>query len=118
MDKIEPKDGVGYFRSSINPRMRDINFYLEKIRLLGWVTFDCIKVYDTEGDITPPFPFQFQALCKPNEGDDDPWEGVGSTPLKAVKDLWQTLKSREKCPIVSCEECDQKVCLAIQGLKC
>ena len=53
--------------------------------------FDCIKAFTTEGDIRPPFAYQWIAYAKVIEGDDDPFEGYGKTPHEAIKDLYKNL---------------------------
>ena len=77
---------TGYFRSTISPKSRGVNYYLECIRLTGW-ELDSIKVFSTAGDIYPPYPFQFVAIGKLREGDDDPPEGVGGTITEALRKL-------------------------------
>jgi len=72
-----------------------IDLWVEKINDLEWVEFDCIKAWSTAGDITPPYPFQWQALTKLTKGDDEPYEGLGGTPLEAVKNLYVNLKGLE-----------------------
>ena len=74
------------FRSTVSPKSRGVNYYLECIRLTGW-GLDCIKVVDTAGDIRPPYPFQFIAIGKLRNGDDDPPEGIGGTVIEALRNL-------------------------------
>lgn len=73
-----------------------IDWYLEKIEELGWIEFDCIKVFCTFGSPRPPYAHQFIAYCKARSGiDDEPWDGVGGTPFEAVRDLYKSLKEAE-----------------------
>lgn len=72
-------------------RGRGVDFYLEKIRLLGWVEFDYIDVVSTAGDIRPPYPFQFFAYTKRRPGEDDPFEGKGASLFEAVRNLYANL---------------------------
>ncbi|KKL28164.1 hypothetical protein LCGC14_2377880 [marine sediment metagenome] len=68
-----------------------IDWYIEKITVLGF-EFNCLKVWTTAGDIRPPYPFQYQALTKLRKGEDDAYDGLGGTPLEAVKSLYKTIK--------------------------
>lgn len=74
-------------RSSINPKQRNIDFYLEKI---GIENFKELKVFSTAGDIRPPYPYQWQALSIPFG--DDGFEGIGRTPNEAIKELYKEMK--------------------------
>jgi len=58
-----------------------------------WEYFDRLEVYSTAGDIRPPYHFQWRALAKVFEGDDDAYEGLGGSPLEAIRELYQQLKS-------------------------
>jgi len=78
----------------VNPKNRNADFYLEKISDMGFEV-DCIKIYSTAGDITPHGLYQFQAVTKLIEGDDDVYDGLGWTPLEAVKDLYRLIKKLE-----------------------
>jgi hypothetical protein len=72
---------------------RNIDYYLSKIEEIGFgIEFDCLRAFSTAGDITPPYPYQWMATTKHRPGDDDVFEGVGGTPLEAVRDLYRTLK--------------------------
>jgi len=68
-----------------------IDWYIEKIADFGFEC-DCLKVWTTAGEIRPPYPFQYQALTKLRKGEDDSYDGLGGTPLEAVKDLYKTIK--------------------------
>lgn len=83
-------------RRSISTKSRNLDFYLEKIEDFKWVEFDCLKVFCTAGDIRPPYPHQWVAYTKVREGEDDPFEGVGRTPLEAIRDLYRILKESEE----------------------
>jgi len=74
-------------RSSINPKSRNINFYLEKI---GIKNFHELKVFSTAGDIRPPYPYQWQATSI--AFGDDGFEGIGATPFEAIRDLYKAMK--------------------------
>ena len=74
-------------RSTINPKQRDINFYLESI---GIENFKELNVFSTAGDIRPPYPFQWQATSI--VFGDDSIEGIGSTPFEAIKKLYQEMR--------------------------
>lgn len=68
-------------------------FYLDKIRELGG-EFDKLEAYCTDGDIRPPFPYQWIATTKVIEGDDDACEGIANSPLEAVRRLCKDFGAR------------------------
>ena len=74
-------------RSSINPKQRNMDFYLEKI---GIKRFGRLEVFSTAGDIRPPYPFQWRATSIFYA--DDCFEGIGSTPYQAVKNLYKEME--------------------------
>lgn len=74
-------------RSSISPKSRNMNFYLEKIGIENILK---IEVVSTAGDIRPPFPFQWRIVTIPFG--DDGIEGFGETPLQAIRDLYKEMK--------------------------
>ena len=76
-------------RSNINPKQRDINFYLEKI---GIERFNALEVFSTVGDIRPPYPYQWVATSRIIPGDDDKFEGIGSSPLEAIRNLYNNME--------------------------
>ena len=75
-------------RSSINPKQRNINFYLEKI---GVENLAKIEVFSTAGDIRPPYPYQWLVTSIPFG--DDGYEGIGATPFEAIKNLYKEMRS-------------------------
>lgn len=72
-------------------KARSFTFYLDKIREME-LEFDKLEAICTDGDIKPPYPYQWIAKTKIRHGDDDPFEGVGSSPLEALHDLWKSAK--------------------------
>lgn len=82
-------------RSTIRPNGNNINYWVEKINDTGWVEFDSVRAVSTAGDIRPPYPYQWIAATKPREGDDEPFEGLGATPLQAVKELYELLSQND-----------------------
>lgn len=76
-----------------NPKARNEVFYLDRIRELGG-EFDKLQAFCTDGDIRPPYPYQWLATAKIIEGDDDPCEGIGERPLEALRELYKSVKSR------------------------
>mgnify|MGYP001562218541 CR=1 FL=1 len=72
----------------ISAKSNTLDCYLLKI----WEYFDKFEVYSTAGDIRPPYHFQFRAIAKVFEGDDDAYEGLGSSPLEAIRELYANLK--------------------------
>ncbi|MBW1812103.1 MAG: hypothetical protein JRJ39_00145 [Deltaproteobacteria bacterium] len=69
-------------RSSISGKARSINYYLE---IIGIERFGKIEVFSTAGDVRPPYPYQWRATSI--VFGDDPFEGIGGTPLKALQAL-------------------------------
>lgn len=93
MGKIQEQEDL-YWRSTVSRKSRDVNFYLERMRIAG-IELDCVKVYSTAGDIHPPYPFQFQAIAKLRIGDDDPLEGIGGSILEAIRNLCNVIIKEE-----------------------
>lgn len=81
-------------RSSINPKARNIDYYLE---IIGIERFWTLEVYSTAGDIRPPYPYQWRAVSIPFG--DDPCEGIGRTPLEAMRALAKDIKNLEQADI-------------------
>lgn len=74
-------------------KSRNEVFYLDKIKDLG-CEFDKLEVICTDGDIRPPYPYQWIATAKIIEGDDDKCEGFGGTPIEALRELTLDVKNR------------------------
>ncbi len=72
-------------------KARDLTFYLDCIKGLGR-EFDRLEAHCTDGDIHPPYPYQWQAFSKHVPGDDDVFDGLGATPLEAVRSLYHSIK--------------------------
>lgn len=68
-------------------------FYLDKIKELD-IQRECklIEVVCTDGDLRPPYPYQWRAISTTIPGDDDPFEGLGESPLEALKNLYEGMK--------------------------
>lgn len=79
-------------RANINPKSRNIDFYLEKIKDNFDIEVDRLEVFSTAGDWLPIYPYQWLAKTKIREGEEDCYEGVGGTPFEAVKDLYYEIK--------------------------
>lgn len=75
-----------------NPKARNEIFYLDRIRELGF-EFDRIEAFCTDGDIRPPYPYQWIAYVKVRKGDDDACEGIGEKPLESLKNLYKSVKA-------------------------
>jgi len=90
---IEEKDKVTEIlctsRPAISPKSRSMDYYLES---LGDYFSGKLEVFSTAGDIRPPYYFQWLAKSKHIEGDDDCYEGLGGTPLEAVRELHKSMK--------------------------
>lgn len=74
-------------------------YYLDKIKELGIEReFATLKAFCTDGDIHQPFPYQWVAHSTMVPGDDDPFEGMGDSPLNALKDLYEGMKHAKDNP--------------------
>lgn len=78
-------------------KSQTIAWWLEKIERLGWIEFDNLKSYTTEG-AREEHPYQWIATTKVRPGDDDPFEGIGWSPYDAVRNLYYVLKDAEIDP--------------------
>lgn len=76
-------------------KARNEVFYLDKICARGY-ELDKIDVFCTDGDIRPPYPYQWVAKAKIIPGDDDACEGVGERPLKALQALYASVVTLEQ----------------------
>jgi hypothetical protein len=74
-------------------RARDLTFYLDEIRQKFHLEFDKLEAFCTDGDIHPPYSYQWRATTKIREGEDDPFEGLGGSPLQAIHKLWKEAKA-------------------------
>ena len=72
-------------------KARDITFFMDKIREMEF-EFDKLEAYCTDGDIKPPYPYQWRATTKIKHGDDDPFEGIGGSPFEAISELYRQVK--------------------------
>lgn len=77
-----------------NSKARNEIFYLDKIRELG-LEFDRLEAFCTDGDIRPPYPYQWRATTKIVPGDDDPYEGLAGTPIQALRALYKEARAYE-----------------------
>jgi len=76
-----------------NPKARNFTFYLDAIKALDIDReFSRLEVFCTDGDIRPPYPYQWRAISTMLSGDDDPFEGLGETPLEALRNLYKEMK--------------------------
>lgn len=72
-------------------RAHSYDYYLDKI----WdaeLGFDKLEAICTDGDIKPPYRYQWRATTKIPKGADDPFEGLGDTPLNALKALLKAIQ--------------------------
>jgi len=82
-----------------NNKARNFIFYLDKIKELEMnVEFSKLEAFCTDGDIRPPYPYQWRATSTLSAGDDDPFEGLGENPLEALKNLYFQMKEFKKNP--------------------
>lgn len=78
----------GFFeRGMTREKANTLDGYLE---LIGDY-FDRLEVYPTVGYGRRPYPFQWFAYSKLFAGYDDTYEGKGSTPLEAVRNLYHAI---------------------------
>jgi len=72
-------------------------FYLDKIKGLGiGREFYTLTAICTDGDIKPPYPYQWRAISTMIVGDDDPCEGLGGTPLEALRNLYKDMQEAKE----------------------
>ena len=76
-----------------NTKVRNEVFYLDSIKAHGG-EFEKLEAFCTDGDIRPPYPYQWRATAKLLEGDDDQCEGLGGRPLEALRELYRSVKAR------------------------
>ncbi len=94
--KDNPKVFFDNLSTSLNGRSgksRSFTFYLDAIKNLEIDReFAKLEVFCTDGDIRPPYPYQWRATSTLLSGDDDPFEGLGGNPLEAVRNLYKEMK--------------------------
>ena len=78
-------------------KSRNADFYLDGIRDKGR-EFQCLEAISTDGDIRPPYAWKWRAKTKIVPGDDDPFEGLGGTPLEALRELYKAVKASWESP--------------------
>lgn len=72
-----------------NSKSHSYSYYLDAIKKLNMEReFSRLEAHCTDGDIRPPYPYQWRAISTQVPGDDDPWEGFGETPLEALRNLY------------------------------
>jgi hypothetical protein len=76
-------------------KARDFTFYLDEIKKMG-CEFEKLEAFCTDGDIRPPYPYQWRATTKYRVGEDDPHEGIGDTPIKAIYEMYKSVKEESK----------------------
>lgn len=72
-------------------KSHNIDSYLYRIEELGG-QFDKLEAVSTAGNIRPPYSYQWRTTTKLIAGDDDCYEGLGGTPLEAVRQLYKQFK--------------------------
>ena len=60
--------------------------------------FSRLEAICTDGEIRPPYPYQWIAKSTMVAGDDDPFEGIGENPLEALHNLWKEMKNFNPLP--------------------
>ncbi len=78
-------------RFTRNPKARDFTFYLDKIEEMGR-KFEKLEAISTAGSPMAPYPYQWRATSNRFEGEDDPFEGLGSSPIEAIHALYKSIK--------------------------
>jgi hypothetical protein len=83
-----------------NSKQRNLTFYLDAIKKLpiDGHEFATFEAQCTDGDIRPPYPYQWIAKSTMIPGDDDPFEGIGATPLEALRDLHKEMRYAAEHP--------------------
>jgi hypothetical protein len=82
-----------------SPKSRNCTFYLDAIKTLEMNReFSKLEAFCTDGDIRPPYPYQWKAISTVLAGDDDPFEGLGESPLEALKNLYLQMKDFKNNP--------------------
>lgn len=81
-------------REERSSKSRSFTFYLDRLQDIG-LEFGTLEAFCTDGDIRPPYPYQWLAKTKLREGEDDPYEAVGGSPLEAVRNLYKQAKLLE-----------------------
>ena len=80
-----------------SPKSRSFTFYLDAIKELDMDReFSKLETFCTDGDIRPPYPYQWRATSTTLVGDDDPFEGLGGNPLEALRNLYLQMKEFKK----------------------
>lgn len=75
-------------------KARSFTFYLDAIKALNMGReFSRLEAVCTDGDIRPPYPYQWKATSTLIPGDDDPFEGLAGSPLEAVHILYLQMKN-------------------------
>lgn len=78
-------------------KQHSYTYYLDKISELGMEReFATLNAFCTDGDINPPYPYQWIAYSTMLSGDDDPFEGVGNSPLNALRALYKAMKNAQQ----------------------
>lgn len=93
-------DKVFFDNLSTAPRIgkaRSFTFYLDKLKEMG-AEFDMLDVVCTDGDIRPPYPYQWRAVTKIRVGEDDVCEGIAGSPLEALHNLYTQVKDLSENP--------------------
>lgn len=80
-------------------KQRSYTFYLDSIKTLDMGReFKMLETFCTDGDIRPPYPYQWRAISTQVVGDDDPFEGIGENPLEALRELYAQMKEFKRNP--------------------
>ena len=86
-------------------KARSFTFYLDAIKELEMNReFAKFEAFCTDGDIYPPYPYQWRATSTMVVGDDDPFEGIGEAPLEALRNLYAQMKDFKKNPPIEDED--------------
>lgn len=80
-------------------KAHNYTFYLDAIKALDMGReFKMLEAICTDGDIRPPYPYQWRAISTLIPGDDDPFEGLGESPLEALRNLYADMKDFQQNP--------------------
>lgn len=74
--------------TNISPKARTLDYYMYLLEPY----FDRFEIYSSDGELRPAYKYQWHALAKPFEFDDDAYSGIGATPLEAIRNLYNSMK--------------------------
>lgn len=93
-------DNTSTSQKGRSSRSHSFTSYLDAIKELAVDReFSKLEAVCTDGDLRPPYPYQWRATSTLLAGDDDPFEGIGESPLEALRNLYKEMKHFKENPI-------------------